>query len=327
MAESVLRRFHPGKSEALCVGESALDSKAVWLTITERSGEQAGRLHSVFYDDELNVRSEGYLRIIWYPEFQYRNFFQQSLTGSTPKQAQRHYIYENIIKRRGNGHREIPRQAKRPISSDIADSTDHICQGHIGGIGRRSLVNHCTGENKSQESPRKRLRTSATAPTDVNVHDSRDAILPSPPSTDPANTQLHGSFTKASLNAQSDDSCTSSSPPAEALSPYMSKRTHFRVSASDRPSRAPAYVPMDRCASLRQFFQILAMACNITEQATFSEVSVEYTWKKDEHHLIRRDWPMDWKIFIDTLRKAWRKECHLFGEDGCKVKMLAHVST
>ena len=100
----------------------------------------------------------------------------------------------------------------------------------------------------------------------------------------------------------------------------------FLVSASNRPFRAPAYIPMAGCESLEQFFQILITACNVTDQAALSEVSVDYPWKKDKQQLIRRDWPMDWEIFIDALRKAWEKESNLFVEDGCEINMLADVS-
>lgn len=112
----------------------------------------------------------------------------------------------------------------------------------------------------------------------------------------------------------------------QPISPSVLDNTVLLVVSSNQPHRAAANVLLNECTTLDQLFQTLIIECNLKGKAAsnLAEVSVTYTWD-GKQHLIRKSRARDWTVFMDTVRKAWEKEGSKFADEGCEIKMMAHV--
>lgn len=357
LEEGANRVFHPIHPDRLHIGTCRDNGTDVWITLTRRTGSQAGALHPLFYDNAgKRYANKASANIIWREEFKRSQF---AGIGHEQKRARHDYLYGIIQSQKG---RSIPppRSAGRISVSGHQPSNpaSRMRVPAMQGLPDRAPIRHTRAGSRSEIKTGRQARRSTMAvsiprspPPAVNNKRRRntDIIDLGEPSEDegPVSPRLHKrpavagvSFVRSgSLNPEPSVTEPPNFPKFEAghspdpqsstfegISREAVARTSLLVSVEHQLNRAPANVPLEACQTVKQLFEILILECNLKGRAAIDlqAVSATYTWNKKQL-LIRKGRPRDWTLFCEDIRKGWDREAGKFAEDGCEIKIMVHV--
>lgn len=356
------RRFHPSFPDRLHIGREGHpdDQSDVWLSITARTGQEAGTLSSTYYNGSLHVVSMTDLEqngFSWNEEFKLDRF---SSKGSghdlirKKERARRKFMYSII-------------QAHvRSTYSGREDSADH--QPPIGTRPKRkrdrqTTANISTDKAFWKNANHQRWQTSYHAAVDPKDVESRVSPPPSkrlatarrmlidldlgatPPSwtnsEERTNTDgVSGTNMSHNVDARRIDTASRADTVNPTivtqaqnerqinLSPIATARTSLQVRFSNKADRAPINFFLEDCQTHQQFFNTLISHGDLKGEAAdhLSEISATFTWNLEEL-LIRKRHPRDWEIFCEAIEQVWDTDASRFSKDRCKIKMVAHIDS
>lgn len=158
LSENSLARysFHPLHRGILNVGTNSIDGTTVWATSEAIKPQSRREIRTMFFNDELKIKSERLLNIIWRDEFDMENF-----PGRT--------LREREQDRRTHCGEISRRHAPERFSLD--QTPDHYSSGHQppttedgGHLEQRLLI--------------RRIRQSRTGPHVVRIESQEEGLFP-----------------------------------------------------------------------------------------------------------------------------------------------------
>lgn len=352
------RRFHPEFPDRLHVGREGHsdDQSDVWLSITARTGQEAGTLSSTYYNSSLHVVSMSDLDrngFSWNDEFKLDRFPSKG-TGNDlvrkKERARRKFMYSIIqshIRTTYSAREDSadwhpfggtkPKRKRDRQSSANIPTNKAFWESASNQMRQSSHHAEAAREGASQVSPppSKRFRRmlidlglGATPPswTDSEEQTNKNNV-------DGTNV-LHEIDTRRIDTA----SVTNTTNAVNAIQPQNDRqinlsttaiaRTSLHVRFSNKADRAPINVSLEDCQTHQQFFNTLISEGDLKGEAArqLSEVSATFTWDQEEHR-IRKGRPRDWEIFCEAIEQVWDTEASRFSKERCKIKMMAHIDS
>lgn len=331
--DAIVNTFHPKYSDFLGVGTSEIDGSMVWFAWRPLTGGK--KPVARFYNNQLDAKPKGELKIAWYAQFALDKF------EGTPREKgvlRRDYcrslIRENESKPTTPKKRTVVKAkakaiaAAKPKSPNTAQSHPNPTVTHAQPKTRkRAHVDESLSlppANANEEPAPSRAKRTRRA---SHAH---AAAVPTPTATsNPAGATVEVE------GASSDEPEVVTHNPVpqhpviiklEPLSYDQLFQTTLHVSASNQPGLAPATVGFGLCKTMEELFTTMIAEYDITSTSRITKASATYTWN-GKRHLLRRDRQEDWVLFCNAIKKAWSKEENRlsFLEDGCGIEMMVHA--